>query len=621
MITIFFYQSALFIFIYFLGKKISSKLNLIFKFKTNSIFSNFLLSLFLITLISFFFNFFIPIKNEFIYIVFSILIIWTILSLKISNIDKKNIFILVGSSFLFIPFVLNVEIGHDAGLYHVPFQTWIKNYKITFGLSNLHTRYALTSAYDYLSSMFWIKNFFTINAFLQSCFLIIFFGFFYELLKKVKKSIFIICLIPIIILFPIWQRYVIFDYGSVDLSFGILSILLTLQLIKILNLRINEKNLIQDYFIFFILLTFTLLSKATGIIFLILFFILTSDIIKNKKNYLLKKNFKFFSFFSFLIIFIWFLKNFILSGCLIYPVTQFCFDVSWHNQQNLLNDLILISKYKEHYSTILNFIYINIYNLKFFLVLACLITLIFAWINKKSSDFINNSIVVSSVLVLISFIEFNSLRGFSNISSIASSTGDYLIRDTKIFKEIIRLIATAIVSILLCVSIIKKYTKIDFKFNLYNQLVLYFILFSFVLWFLNSPDPRLGFWIFALLPSIFLFSILNLKSNFIIKKLKYFFKLIIIFNFVFIFSLNCIEILKANKKFSLINYNKILINNSIIIKRDHFGYKPVVKRDENGIKADFTWNYCWNYINCYFNEKDAQIKNLSFGYKKVIILN
>ena len=100
------------------------------------------------------------------------------MSIKLSSTDKKNILILIGVSLLLIPFVLNVEIGHDAGLYHVPFQTWIKNHKITIGLSNLHTRYALTSAYDYLSSMFWINNFFTINAFLQSCFLIIFFSFF-----------------------------------------------------------------------------------------------------------------------------------------------------------------------------------------------------------------------------------------------------------------------------------------------------------------------------------------------------------------------------------------------------------------------------------------------------------
>ena len=101
-----------------------------------------------------------------------------------------------------------------------------------------------------------------------------------------------------------------------------------------------------------------------------------------------------------------------------------------------------------------------------------------------------------------------------------------------------------------------------------------------------------------------------MELNFIIKKLKYFFKLIIIFNFVFIIIFNSIEIFKKNKKFTLTNHNKILINNSIIVKRDNFGFKPIIKKDENGIIPDFTWNYCWNYINCYFNENDVDIQKV-----------
>lgn len=622
MITIFFYQSVLFIFIYFLGKKISSKINLIFKFTTNSIFLNFLLSLFLITLIPFIFNFFIPITNEFIYLTFFSLLAWSILSLKLTNTDKKNVLLLVMASFLLIPLVLNIDIGHDAGLYHVPFQTWIKNYKITLGLSNLHTRYALTSAYDYLSIMFWINNFFTINALLQSCFLIIFFSFFYEMIKGIKKSIFLICFIPIIILFPIWQRYVIFDYGSVDFSFGILSMLLTIQLIKILNLKIREDILLQEYFIFFILLTYVLLSKATGVIFLFLLFILILDIIKSKKYFLLKKNLIIFIFLSFIIIFLWFLKNFIISGCLVYPITQVCFDTSWFDQQNLTRDLSLISNYKEHYSTFINYIYMSFYNLKYLLVFTILTILFAIWVNqKKSISIINNLVLTLSTLVLIFFVEINSLRGFSDISSLASKSGDYLIRDNQIFIEMIRLLATITASILLSIAIIKKYNNIKLKFNLYNQLVFSFILISFVIWFSKSPDPRLGFWIFALLPSIFLFSVINIESNLLIKKLKYVFNSIIIFNLIFIFTLNSFEILKKNKKITLINYNKIIINNSIIIKRDNFGYKPVVKRDENGVIPDFTWNYCWNYIDCYYNEKDVNIQKLFFGYKKIVTLN
>ena len=103
------------------------------------------------------------------------------------------------------------------------------------------------------------------------------------------------------------------------------------------------------------------MSKATGVIFLLLLFILIFDLIKTKKKLSIKKKIYDFFFFQFIDNIYLVLKNYIISGCLIYPITHLCFDVSWYNEQNLLRDLNLISKYKEHYSTILNFIYVNIH--------------------------------------------------------------------------------------------------------------------------------------------------------------------------------------------------------------------------------------------------------------------
>ncbi len=82
--------------------------------------------------------------------------------------------------------IINNEIGHDAGLYHVPFQNWIKNYKITFGLNNLHSRYALNTSYDYITSLFWIGDNFTIVSFFQAIYLNIFILFLYECIKRKK---------------------------------------------------------------------------------------------------------------------------------------------------------------------------------------------------------------------------------------------------------------------------------------------------------------------------------------------------------------------------------------------------------------------------------------------------
>ena len=101
---------------------------------------------------------------------------------------------------------------------------------------------------------------------MQSVYLVLFISFFFNQINK-RKNIFILDFIPILILFPIWQRYIIFDYGLVDFSFGILAIILVFQLLKIMNFNYsNNKKLINDIFIYFILLNFIIISK-TGITF------------------------------------------------------------------------------------------------------------------------------------------------------------------------------------------------------------------------------------------------------------------------------------------------------------------------------------------------------------------
>ena len=169
MINIFFYQTAIFLFLYFFGKKITENIQKILKtpIVSSSIYINFLFSLFILTLFPIFINFFVALNLKIIIALFIILIFFTFFNIKFNNLDITNIKILIFTSFLFLPFIINTEIGNDAGLYHLPFQTWIKNYKITFGLSNLHSRYALTTGYDYLFSIFWFKNYFSVAPIVQ----------------------------------------------------------------------------------------------------------------------------------------------------------------------------------------------------------------------------------------------------------------------------------------------------------------------------------------------------------------------------------------------------------------------------------------------------------------------
>jgi len=623
LISLFFYQTGLFIFFYFLGKKISENIKLKLKFEIleNNINLNFLFSLFLLTIIPFFLNFFVPIKNYILIIIFSFLIIWVFFKIKISKKDIRNILTLILISLFLIPFLIYVDIGHDAGLYHVPFQTWIKNYKITFGLSTLHSRYGLTAGYDYLSSLFWIKDFFILNAALQSSFIVLFFSYFLNLAENKKN--YVLFLVPVIFLFPIWQRYIIFDFGIVDFSFGVLAMLTILQSIKIFNLETkNKKILLKELFILFILSTFVIISKTTGIIFLILLLIILFCLRKQFLSLIKNKSLQIISFFCLILICAWFLRNIIISGCLIYPIELSCANLSWYNQDNLTRDLTLISKYKEHYSTIIDYS-LNIFlNFKNLLSILFILFLILIWINTKKNKFLLNEIILFfSIIIIIGFTNLNSLRGFSDISAIAILSKDYVLRDIKIFDEMIKIIVTSFTAIIFVLAFIKKLKKpIKFNLNLNNLLIFIFVFLCLITWFLSSPDPRLGFWIFALLPSLFLLTFLKLNFNLKKVNLNIFIKSILLINIFLIFTLNILYIQRNGKIVEIFYDNKTFENRSIIVKRNYFGYKPTVQLNENGSISNFTWNYCWDFVDCYYNDYDADLKELKYNYYKIVTL-
>lgn len=620
MINIFFYQTAIFLFLYFFGKKITENIQKILKtpIVSSSIYINFLFSLFILTLFPIFINFFVALNLKIIIALFIILIFFTFFNIKFNNLDLTNIKILIFTSFLFLPFIINTEIGNDAGLYHLPFQTWIKNYKITFGLSNLHSRYALTTGYDYLFSIFWFKNYFSVAPIVQSSFLLLFFSFFLKFLNDKKNSLIIILILPVLILFPVWQKYVIFDYGSVDFSFGVISILFILQTLYFFNGNYNKQNIVSEILILFTLFTFVVISKPTGILFFIIIFLIITFVIKqNLSKIIFRNNLKFVLLFLFFTILIWFLRNFIISGCLVYPISLTCINVSWFNSADLTRDISLISKYTEHFSTIVNYLLENLFSFKYFLTFFLSILLILLWLfSKKNFLKINEIFILISTLVIISLIDFKSLRGFSSISSLAMGSEEYFKRDALIFKEFLTLILSFVFSTLLSLSILKKYNNNNTNLNLnyFNLTNFFFITVCFILWLAKSPDPRLGFWIFALIPTVFLFSFVKMNSNNINLNLKSILILIILLNCIFSFVFNTYEINKYKKLNSIINYSKLIENNSNIKKRENFGFKPTPIINEWGTISDFTWNYCWNVKDCYYNENDFSLKQLNFKY-------
>jgi hypothetical protein len=510
-----------------------------------------------------------------------------------------------------VPMIINQDPGHDAGLYHVTFLNWIKNYKITFGLYNLHSRYALNTSYDYISSLFWIGDNFTIVSFLQAIYLNIFILFLYELSKE-KNDFSVLLLLPSTLSFLLWQRYSNIDYGGVDFSFGILSILFCFQALILLNNNETKFNN-SNFWIFIFIFCSVVIAKPTGIVFLFLFLFILFYFYFYKNFLMLKIKQLNFIFIIIFLMSAWFAKNFIISGCFLYPVKYSCFDVSWFNLNYLARDLLLIQQYKIHFIDI-NFSLI-LENFYFLIILFLfIILLLFFFINKISQKLSLTLFFLFSLIIFLNF-SFDTLKGFTSISSSGNQINNIKISNQIIMSEVKRII---IIYSLLCICMIClwRYSitkKKIYKFNIKNFSIFLFFFLLFSQWYLLSPDPRLGFWLIALLPTLFLASFFNMNNLRVnsgeLSKINF---VVLVLNLsIFFIS----QVMGLNKnKVDIFSYKKILINETIFEQRIYFGYTPINRKIDNGV-IDYTWNFCWNIKDCYYNEDEMKLGSYFFNYK------
>lgn len=613
MITLYSLYLLFFFLIYKLGYELLECIKNIFlvKIENNRVSINLILGLFFLNFLAVVLNFFTALNS---YVLLSIIfLLFLILILKLNKRDVKILIIFSVLIIFTIPMIINSELGHDAGLYHVPFQNWLKNYKITFGLYNLHSRYALNTSYDYISSLFWIGNNFTIISFFQAIYLNIFILFLYELSKE-KNNFSVLLFLPTTLSFLLWLRYSNIDYGGVDFSFGILAILFCFQTLILLNTNETKFNN-SNFWIFIFIFCSVVIAKPTGIVFSFLFLLLIFYFYFYKNFSILKTKQLNFIFVMMILMFVWFIKNFIISGCFLYPVLYSCFDVAWFNLNYLTRDLLLIQQYKRHFVDInLSFILENLY----FLIIPLLLILLFSFffIKKISKELSLKLFYIFSFLVFFNF-SFDSLKGFTSISSNGDQINNIKISNQIIMNEVKRII---IVYTLLCISMFflykyfKKKNKI-FEFNIKNFMVFLFFLFLFSQWYLLSPDPRLGFWLIALLPTLFLASIFNLINFQInsgqIRRINFG----ILFVNLFIFFLT--QFMQLNKdNLNIFSYKRTLVNETVFKERIYFGVKPVNHKINEGI-VDFTWNFCWNKKDCYYNEDEMKLSNYYFNYKMI----
>ena len=219
------------------------------------------------------------------------------------------IFLLIASSNVYRP---------DAGLYHLPFINILNHEKIIFGLSNLHFRYGHISIIQYTSAIFnniiFQDKGINFPAALIAVSVILNFLSNLNIKLKNKQFDFHFFILFSLILFIFYKINRFSEYGN-DAPTHLLMFLLISEIVK--NFKISNSSKFSNLF----LLSLFIIMNKIILLFSILFPLILFFNKKNKINILELKN-----IFIFIFVFFWFLKNILISGCILYPVKITCFN-------------------------------------------------------------------------------------------------------------------------------------------------------------------------------------------------------------------------------------------------------------------------------------------------------
>ena len=280
--------------------------------------------LILISFITLLLNFFFPLNIVVNSLILLLPLLFFFKNLKIYYSFNFFKFVIFNSIIIFLLVAKSNIYRPDAILYHLPYTGILNEEKIIFGLSNLHFRFAHISIIQYFSAFF--NNFIFGNkgivfsiAIIASAIIVNFLTHltYYLKIKKFDFHFFYLFFILIFIAYKM-NRYG--EYGN-DAPTHFLFFFLISEIIQSFN-----KKKIYFNSNYLILATFIILNKITMAFAIFLPFVFL------KKNELLKVFSRPKSYFAFIFLFLWVLKNIIVSGCAIYPISKLCFqNLEWTN--------------------------------------------------------------------------------------------------------------------------------------------------------------------------------------------------------------------------------------------------------------------------------------------------
>lgn len=282
----------------------------------------------IIYLISNLVHFIQPLTNEVSYIFITAGLIFFIkyFNFKKTLINKNFLFSLL----IFFLVVLTINFHDDRYWYQLPYINYYQNYKTIIGINSLNFFFYGNSIYD-IMSIFNIAKFSNSIIYIIPSSIIFFVSFF--ILQEIKNTNFNHFLILLIFYsFLILFRYTRSkEYGADLFTMSLMFLVVYYCWME------NEKSSTDNLFKIFILFVFAIFSKIYAIFII---FYPTYFLFKNFKQAILLIKKKSFIIVIFLLLSVSFLKNYLHSSCLIYPVKITCVSKNvWYNGDKVIEAL------------------------------------------------------------------------------------------------------------------------------------------------------------------------------------------------------------------------------------------------------------------------------------------
>ena len=284
-------------------------------------------------------NYFLPLRSFIVYLILFLFNLGNFIDIKKINLSSYlnlNSFI----CYVFFPAILlistsDINFHYDAGYYHLNHQNWLRESNMVIGMVNIFWAFGMSSIYEYISAILWIGNSFIFLHFLSLIFIHFFYLFiFYNIINSQNQRLRNASMF--LLLFSIFDNFglgggrngflYIQGIGKQDIAVAVLFIFVSL--ITVSYLIENDING-RDFISLSIITFFIYQLKISNVFIYIIFLILVITLI-NQKVYKFN-TILYYLLPNFLFAIIWFVKSYMTTGCIIFPVNFLCINnFAWY---------------------------------------------------------------------------------------------------------------------------------------------------------------------------------------------------------------------------------------------------------------------------------------------------